>query len=104
LTLITTLGYGIDFSHEYGSDLPIEKEKSYYFHTQGFEPINDSVSGKMPVIAGAEILAMANGEWDAVILQKLKWVTRLAVEAHLGDKPLNSRLLYQQAKSTYSNS
>lgn len=94
LQLLSALGYGLNFSHVANTNEPINPSAEYHFvPLLGFVELNSS-SDRQNVISGGQILGLD----DSILANSklMKFVTRAQLGALLGDKPLNSRLLYQQ--------
>ena len=97
--LLDELGYGIDFEHDCVSNEKIEAASHYLFVPDlGFEllpSVDDGAEQRGNVFIGSHILALQGLEFpDADSRQAAKKITRLALAAHLGDKPLHSRNLF----------
>ena len=93
LSLLTHLGYGIDFLHCAGSGFPIEDQMTYlYREQQGF------IASTMPhamSFTGAQLRAIADRQFSSLEqLQAAKRFTRLALKPYIGSKPLKSRELF----------
>ncbi|MDO8266325.1 MAG: DNA repair protein RecO [Moraxellaceae bacterium] len=90
--LLDVLGYGIDFTHDAGSDGMIVEGSHYDFHPErGF--VRASPGGS--AFPGAVLLGLATSETlSPEGLQVLKLVHRRALARLLGNKPLKSRELF----------
>lgn len=90
--LLDVLGYGIDFTHDAGSDSLILEGSHYDFHPErGFVRASPGASA----FPGAVLLGLATGETlSSEGLQVLKQVHRRALARLLGNKPLKSRELF----------
>ncbi len=104
LKLLDALGYGIDLQCDCYSSLPIEAGAHYLFHPDiGFERLsNNSPDSRAnpAVFSGAELVALREGQFDnKVHSQAARRLTRLALQVHLGDKPLASRELFTRANT-----
>ena len=99
MSLLDELGYGINLEIDCVSRHPIETDAAYLFVPDlGFEQIDlgrqdgDQIDN---VFMGKHILALRRLEFvDPDCRSAAKKITRLALRAHLGDKPLNSRSLF----------
>lgn len=101
LKLIAELGYGIDLFHEAGSGTAISPELLYGFdptigmvEASTLGPISDKLT-----ISGAAIIALQKGECDNESqLRETKKLMRFVLAHYLGNKPLQSRKLFQGVK------
>ncbi len=97
-TLLQEVGYGIDFRYDALSGLAIDLDQTYLFVEQsGFFPIDADAPDvdQHSVITGQQIIALGNFDFDDLQLRRLaKRITRLALQPHLGGKPLRSRELF----------
>lgn len=90
LTLLTELGYGVDFS-------PIESAPEAYFiydPEYGFCQVSASMDAHQKAFSGHLLQQLARAEWDADTLKVAKRLNRLILAPLLGDRPLNSRKLF----------
>lgn len=91
--LLAAIGYGLPLIHESVSNVPVEKDLYYVFN-----PLRGPrrVSVKTPgAIRGDTLWALANEVFDnAQQLQEAKKLTRVALRAQLGEKPLQSQRLW----------
>ena len=87
--LLLTCGYGISFTHEAHSVMPINAQQFYQFvPEEGFVPAGTGIRGE-------HILALAQGQFNEVsILKAAKWIMRQAIDHLLGGRELKSRKLY----------
>ncbi len=118
INLLKSLGYDIDFNYCSTTRQAINPDERYFFTPlQGFQPVAGALSKNNiaesniaesnvaesnmaeSVIEGREIMALQNKNYSARSLKLLKHILRLQLQALLGDRPLNSRLLYQQMVS-----
>jgi len=97
LKLLDYLGYGLNFSHDFQSNLAVDDKKQYYY-------VIDSGPSELPVngvkylmISGRTLLSLANGQiTDQKTLQQSKQLLKWALAEHLGHKPLKSREIFKQ--------
>ena len=99
MSLLDELGYGINLEQDCISRQPIANEAAYLFVPDlGFEQLkidNDAGDGIENVFLGKHILALRNLDFsDHECRSAAKRITRQALRAHLGDKPLHSRNLF----------
>ena len=102
LKLLAELGYGINLNTDCHSHEPIDGDASYRFTPDvGFELAVASaaevatIPGSSHLFAGEHLIALRQLDLgDASIAKSAKRLLRIALGAHLGDKPLNSRSLF----------
>ncbi len=102
LKLLAELGYGINLNTDCHSHEPIDGDASYRFTPDvGFELAVASAAevattpGSSHLFAGEHLIALRQLDLgDASIAKSAKRLLRIALGAHLGDKPLNSRSLF----------
>ncbi|MCB1671018.1 MAG: DNA repair protein RecO [Gammaproteobacteria bacterium] len=99
MALLDELGYAINLETDCVSRRPIAAESRYLFVPDlGFEelPGDDDRAGQLGnVFLGRHIQSLKALKFcDADSRQAAKRITRLALAAHLGDKPLHSRNLF----------
>ena len=98
LNLLAELGYGINLESDCRSHEPIAEAGKYRFTPDiGFELAHaESPEQNSPrLFVGEHILALAKLELeDRDIAKTAKRLLRMALAAHLGGKPLNSRSLF----------
>jgi DNA repair protein RecO (recombination protein O) len=103
LSLLSELGYGINLESDCHSHEPIESAKSYRFTPDiGFELSQESSHGGTSVggsntrlFLGEHIQAIQQLQLDdSDASRAAKRLLRLALNAHLGEKPLMSRSLF----------
>lgn len=102
LSLLDALGYGIDLHSDCYSGQQISADGHYLFHPDiGFEKLLTFAPGSRSnnaVFSGAELVALRNGEFEnKAYSQAARRLTRIALQVHLGDKPLASRDLFARA-------
>ena len=99
LSLLDALGYGVNLHFDCYSGEPITEQGHYLFHPDiGFEKLLTFAPGSRAnaaVFAGAEIKALRDEAIeDKIHYQAALRLTRIALQVHLGDKPLASRDLF----------
>lgn len=104
LALLSELGYAVNLQFDCHSHVPIESGILYRFIPDvGFSTeettevtINESANSKSAnVFRGEHLLALQKFEFpDVETSRSAKRLLRIALAAHLGDKPLNSRSLF----------
>lgn len=99
LQLLDTLGYAIDFGREAGSGTPLQDLEHYRFVPgSGFHACvaPGATQRAGDVFAGTDLLAVAaNALEHEATLRCAKRLLRLAINHHLGGRPLNSRALFR---------
>jgi DNA repair protein RecO (recombination protein O) len=90
--LLDELGYGLDFSTDAATRMPIDPGRHYRFDPEIGFVASDSERG----YPGDSLLSIGRGEFRSLMDKRLaKRIFRQALTAHLGAKPLMSRkLLY----------
>ncbi len=96
LLLLEALGYGLDFSTDALSGLPIEPQLHYLYRAEyGFVQAPGNGSG-MDRYEGRHLVAMGSGCLEtADELLAAKRFCRQALKPYLGNRPLKSRELFQ---------
>ncbi len=96
LALLAELGYAINLEEDCRSHDAIVAEALYRFTPDvGFERAQQNGEGGSKLFSGAHIIALRKGELqDGEAARSAKRLLRAAINAHLGDKPLNSRSLF----------
>jgi DNA repair protein RecO (recombination protein O) len=97
--LLEEMGYGVDFQHRADTGQSIEPGVDYRFVVEaGFVPVNSVDDHPGPRYPGAELLRVDRGQFEAASTRAVaKQLMRAALLPLVGDKPLNSRMLYQPA-------
>ncbi|MEH6453129.1 MAG: DNA repair protein RecO [Psychromonas sp.] len=95
LTLIETLGYGINFEQDvYSGDL-IEAGYDYQYQQQSGFFAKQAIHKRHDVYKGSEIIAIAQRDFSSDhVLKAAKRFCRQALAHLLGGKPLHSRALF----------
>ena len=93
--LLDALGYGLSLNTVTQSNFPIGDDHYYLFDPdQGF-CVAEKNDANQSIFLGADLLAIAEDRLQTeAVLQSAKRLMRLALAAILGEKPLNSRLLF----------
>lgn len=97
--LLREIGYGLSLERESG-DHPVDPDAVYdYVLDQGPVPVrHPEIAGRVQGVRvrGASLLALAAERFDdGTTLREAKALTRAALAPHLGQKPLQSRRLFQ---------
>lgn len=103
LTLLDTLGYGVDFSAEAHTHLPLRTDQWYYFQEEsGFVKVQDPdvLAGDNPaavnIFSGGDLLHIHSRDFsDSSTRKTAKLVIRVILGNHLGSAPLRSRALFR---------
>ena len=98
MDMLVELGYGIDFSREWGSEQPLNPGTLYQFNPgAGFEAVREGASASgYRVFSGDVLLSINNRQFsDPRVLKSAKHLLRSAIAAQLGGKELMSRNLFQ---------
>jgi DNA repair protein RecO (recombination protein O) len=102
LTLLDELGYGFDPAVEATSGTPILAANCYRYEPGvglvAVSPDNQSA----PVYSGADLLALAAGDFTGPVRQVAKRLLREALAVQLGTAPLRSRELFRSAPAIFS--
>jgi len=93
LRLLDELGYGFNLLEEAHSGAPIVAEKNYRFDA-GAGLVAVKSSSDRPLLRGADILDFVAGQYSPQSRQAIKLLCRMALQPHLGSKPLHSRELF----------
>ena len=95
LTLLESLGYGVNFKNDIYSGELIETGFEYQYQQQAGFFAKQAINHKNSVYNGAEIIALAARDFSTPdILKAAKRFCRQALAHLLGDKPLHSRRLF----------
>lgn len=95
LTLLETMGYGINFEEDIYSGEQIEAGFEYQYQQQAGFFAKQAIHKKEHIYHGEEILALARRDFsNSTILKASKRFCRQALAHLLGDKPLHSRALF----------
>ncbi|AFL72667.1 DNA repair protein RecO [Thiocystis violascens] len=96
LRLLDELGYGPTLDREAGGREPVLAERSYRYEAErGLRRAAAVETG--PVLSGATLLALTRGEdLDLAQRREARILLRGILTPYLGERPLNSRELYQR--------
>lgn len=95
LSLLTALGYGIDFTNEAYTAVEIIDNQYYQFMPQqGFVKLDGSHASEMGFL-GSDLLAISQGDFSNKRVARIsKLITRAALSPLLGAKPLLTKALF----------
>jgi DNA repair protein RecO (recombination protein O) len=95
--LLDELGYGLDFSADANSGLPLMADRVYhYVNDVGFLEVDRNSQQAASGFFGEDLLAIANEDYSKKETRRAaKRLARLALAPHLGNKPLKSRELFR---------
>lgn len=103
LELLDALGYGFNREDDCTTGQPIDPDALYLFHPDvGFERVaGHTEAGNPALFSGSDILSLgSNLSDDRVVSNAARRLTRMALQAHLGDKPLVSRELFLKQRES----
>ena len=92
LRLLEELGYGFSLVQEGETGEPVHAQGFYQFDFQ--RGLIASPTHTAAMVAGVDLLDFAAGNFTDSARRSMKLLCRLALLPHLGDKPLQSRLLF----------
>ncbi|WP_340678669.1 DNA repair protein RecO [Paraglaciecola sp.] len=99
LSLLTDLGYGVDFSQDAESGQAVEPEAYYGFvYEQGWLQL-EQVTNRRNCFKGETLMQVDQFVWTPASLLCAKQVVRLCLAQLLGNKPLKSRELFKHSWS-----
>ena len=100
LELLRSLGYGLELGSESATGEPLREELRYVYELeQGFRRAESRDSDE-DVYAGRDLIALRNLTLDdEVALRTAQRLLGRALRMHLGERPLNSRLVLQDIVS-----
>jgi DNA repair protein RecO (recombination protein O) len=100
LDLLRALGYGLELDHESATGKPLHADSRYVYELeQGFRRA-EAEDADADLYPGRDLVALRDGKLDDD--SSLRTAQRLlgrALRAHLGERPLNSRLVLQDIVS-----
>jgi DNA repair protein RecO (recombination protein O) len=100
LQLLDTLGYAIAFGVESGGERALQANSYYRFVPAIGFALQRHPTGRADEFIGAELLAISASCFDdEAALRAAKRLMRLAINHHLGGRPLNSRALFKPVHS-----
>ncbi|MCG8435725.1 MAG: DNA repair protein RecO [Gammaproteobacteria bacterium] len=92
-SLLEDLGYGLNLLTEVNSGQKVEPDCRYQYHIDRGPEISQSENG---TVHGSSLLSLANNDLGtAEALRDAKRILRIAIDAHLGGRPLKSRQVMQ---------
>lgn len=94
--LLDYLGYSYDFYHDL-NEQPIEATAEYAFQfifEQGFMPCFQQTGSQQDIFSAAQLIALREQQFESASKAAKRFI-RLALHPYLGDKPLQSRQLFQ---------
>ena len=96
--LLQELGYGLVLDHEVNTGETIKDDSDYYYVPEHGPVACDSESiPSGPKLSGRSLIALANEELtDKDSLRDCKRLMRTVLQGYIGDKPLQSRMLYNR--------
>lgn len=89
LRLLESLGYGLSLTHEGESGAPIQAHRNYVFDARRGLVLTKIAASV--VFLGEDLLDFACGNFTESARRNLKYLCRMALRVHLGEKPLQSR-------------
>jgi len=94
--LLEELGYGLVLDHDVNSGEVLQPEQEYcYVPEHGPVLKTPAALQNGPIVHGSSLIALANGELgDGNSLRDCKRLMRTILQGYIGDKPLQSRMLY----------
>jgi len=92
LNLMDHVGYGLQLTHDYSTEKPVNPLKKYLFDVERgpFEAANGYFSGK------ALLAANLRQFHDPQVLSEAKILMRTVIDRHLQGRPLKSRTVINQ--------
>jgi len=96
--LLQELGYGLVLDHEVNTGESIKDDSDYYYVPEHGPVACESESiPSGPKLSGRSLIALANEELtDKDSLRDCKRLMRTVLQGYIGDKPLQSRMLYNR--------
>lgn len=94
--LLQELGYGLVLDHDVNSGDPVVAEHHYHYNFEHGPVlcVAESIPNG-PKLSGRSLIALENESFDNVeILRDCKRLMRSVLQGYIGDKPLQSRMLY----------
>ena len=103
-TLLDELGYSFDLENDAHSGDPVVDDCWYdYFPGEGMVLRSAVLEPSRPAYAGADLLAMAAGDFSDSVRKTAKKLLRQALADHLGGVPLRSRELFRSGSAATSS-
>lgn len=99
LSLLEELGYGINCATEAEQGNPVCEEQNYYYLNEvGLVSSATREYKHLPIYRGKDLKRIAEGNYTKEVRACAKLLMRQALAPLIGDKPLNSRLLFARQK------
>ncbi len=102
IRLLTIIGYQLNLQYDIHTGKEIEANKKYYYDPLSgpYEISNNelNINNYQNVrISGQTLIAIKTYNFENLqVLKESKYLLRQVLQSHLGDKPLNSRVVYKQ--------
>jgi DNA repair protein RecO (recombination protein O) len=96
--LLQELGYGLVLDHDAFDNMPVDENALYeYVVDSGPRRVGEvETNHSGALVHGRSLIALSYGQFsDEEVMQELKRLMRVLLARHLGDRPLNSRKLFQ---------
>jgi len=94
--LLQELGYGLLLDHEARNGEPVQADRRYIYYPDEGPVLSQQAGTAALIISGSTLLALAHdAALDPQGRREAKQLMRLALQQHLGERPLYSRRLYQ---------
>ena len=95
--LLSELGYGVSLQSEVGTGREIVPEENYVFDAERGFTLASSHETREFVCKGIHLLAISNNDFTQDDARSVaKQVVRIALQPLLGNRPLNSRILFSK--------
>lgn len=95
--LLSELGYGISFQSEVATGREIVADKNYIFDADGGFTSVSSIETRGFICKGVHLLAIDNDDFTRHEVRIVaKKIVRIALQPLLGNRPLNSRILFSK--------
>jgi DNA repair protein RecO (recombination protein O) len=100
LDLLRALGYGLELDAETDTGLPLRENSTYFFELEGGARAVGATGADDEVYLGRDLISLRERELgDDAALRAAQRLLGRALRAHLGDRPLRSRLVLQDIVS-----
>ena len=98
--LLQSLGYGLVLDHTINENTPIDQDQDYYYTFQMGPSLKPPEQGEYIVLSGRTLLSINSDQYeDKASLKEARNLMRYILNCILGNKPLQSRQLYQSFMS-----
>lgn len=95
LELLAEAGYGLNLDHDAGSGAPLDPAGSYRYEIERGPLLLERVADGGLAFTGAELLAIARGDFTGTgTLQAARRLLRAVLDHHLGSRPLRTREVF----------